>query len=118
MHTVVDHNELSAKRHIARASREQYVVLRDQTIFDFEHDLLPFDDAQQAMHAQLTPGERIQAGMNLSECVLAGLRGAFRAKNPGWSQRRVNLAALAWATPISGRSIENFIRDEPADVLS
>jgi hypothetical protein len=84
----------------------------------WDGDLEPADLDSMAILGPLSPEDRLLAAMAVSEWTLAGLRGAFHERHPEWSQRRVNLEALAWGTPLRGKRIREFIENESAFVLS
>ena len=86
-------------------------------MFDFDRDLEPIDDQQLGLLGRMPPEERALASMAISECVMAGLRGAIHEAHPEWSQRRINLEALAWATPLRGERVREFIEHESDFVL-
>lgn len=81
-------------------------------VFDFDHEIELMDLQQMAVLGAMPPEDRVLASMAVSEWVLAGLRGALHERHPEWSQRRLNLEALAWATPLRGAGIREFIERE------
>lgn len=86
-------------------------------VFDLERDLDPIDQQQLEILAKMPPEDRVVASLAATEWVLAGLRGALHERFPGWSQRRINLEALARATPLRGARIREFIEHELDFVL-
>ena len=84
---------------------------------DPDHDLDPVDPIQMDILGRLAPEERVLAAMAISEMVLAGLRGALHERHPEWSQRRLNLEALALGTPLRGARVRAFIEHESDFVL-
>lgn len=81
-------------------------------MFDFDHEIELIDPQQMAVLAAMLPEDRVLNSMATSEWVLAGLRGALHERHPEWSQRRLNLEALAWMTPLRGAGIREFIERE------
>ena len=60
----------------------------------------PVDWIQLKLTANLSPGQRILAGMQARAFAMANLRGAFRRKFPALSQAEINMKVLAYLTPV------------------
>ena len=60
----------------------------------------PIDWVQLKLTANLSPGQRILAGMQARAFAMANLRGAFRRKFPELSQAEINMKVLAYLTPV------------------
>ena len=60
----------------------------------------PVDWIQLRLTANLSPGQRILAGMQAQAFAMAQLRGAFRRRFPELSQAELNMKVLAYLTPV------------------
>ena len=60
----------------------------------------PIDWVQLKLTANLSPGQRILAGMQAQAFAMANLRGAFRRRFPELSQAELNMKVLAYLTPV------------------
>jgi hypothetical protein len=60
----------------------------------------PVDWIQLKLTANLSPGQRILAGMQARAFAMANLRGALRRKFPALSQAEINMKVLAYLTPV------------------
>lgn len=60
----------------------------------------PVDWTQLRLLADLTPAERVLAGMRAQSFAMAALRGTFRQKFPDLSLAELNMKVLAYLTPV------------------
>jgi hypothetical protein len=75
---------------------------------EFDHDAIvqivqnldPVDWTQLRLLANLTPAERVLAGMRAQSFAMAALRGTFRRKYPDLSLSELNMKVLAYLTPV------------------
>ena len=75
---------------------------------EFDHDAIvqivenldPVDWTQLRLLANLTPAERVLAGMRAQSFAMAALRGTFRKKYPDLSLSELNMKVLAYLTPV------------------
>ena len=75
---------------------------------EFDHDAIvqivqnldPVDWTQLRLLANLTPAERVSAGMRAQSFAMAALRGTFRRKHPDLSLSELNMKVLAYLTPV------------------
>jgi hypothetical protein len=77
------------------------VTRNDETaIQDLVAGLEAVDWTQLRLTAQLSPAERILAGMRAQAFAMAILRGTFRNRFPALSQSEINMKVLAYLTPL------------------
>ncbi len=62
--------------------------------------LTPIDWVQMQLTAQLSPAERVLAGMRAQAFARAALRGAFKRRFPHLSNSELNMKVLAYLTPV------------------
>jgi hypothetical protein len=60
----------------------------------------PIDWVQLQLTANLSPGQRILAGMHAQAFLMASLRGTLRRRFPGLGQAELNMKVLAYLTPV------------------
>jgi hypothetical protein len=60
----------------------------------------PIDWVQLQLTANLSPGQRILAGMHAQAFLMASLRGTLRRRFPELAQAELNMKALAYLTPV------------------
>jgi len=60
----------------------------------------PIDWVQLQLTANLSPGQRILAGMQAQAFLMASLRGTLRRKFPELGQAELNMKVLAYLTPV------------------
>ena len=60
----------------------------------------PPDWTQMRLLADLTPAERVLAGMRAQAFAMAILRGTFRKRFPELSQSELNMKVLSYLTPV------------------
>jgi len=73
---------------------------RNTDIEALVRSLDPIDWVQLKLTANLTPGQRILAGMQAQAFAMANLRGAFRRRFPELSQAEINMKVLVYLTPV------------------
>jgi hypothetical protein len=71
-----------------------------ETIDDLIRGLTPIDWVQVQLTAQLSPAERVLAGMRAQAFAKAALRGAFKQRFPDLSNSELNMKVLAYLTPV------------------
>ena len=60
----------------------------------------PIDWVQLQLTANLSPGQRILAGMQAQAFAMASLRGTWRRKFPELGQAELNMKVLAYLSPV------------------
>jgi hypothetical protein len=60
----------------------------------------PVDWTQLRLLADLTPAERVLAGMRAQSFAMAALRGTYRKRFPDLSLAELNMKVLAYLTPV------------------
>jgi hypothetical protein len=60
----------------------------------------PIDWVQLRLTANLSPGQRILAGMHAQAFLMASLRGTLRRRFPELAQAELNMKVLAYLTPV------------------
>jgi hypothetical protein len=60
----------------------------------------PIDWVQLRLTANLSPGQRILAGMHVQAFLMASLRGTLRRRFPELAQAELNMKVLAYLTPV------------------
>jgi hypothetical protein len=73
---------------------------RREEIRELVRGLDPPDWVQVRLTAQLSPADRIVAGMRAQEFAMAMLRGTFAARFPELSQSELNMKVLGYLTPV------------------
>jgi hypothetical protein len=63
-------------------------------------NLDPVDWTQLRLLANLTPAERVLAGMRAQSFAMAALRGTFRKRFPDLSLSELNMKVLSYLTPV------------------
>jgi hypothetical protein len=76
------------------------MTLDDQAIKALVDGLDAPDWLQMRLTAQLSPAERILAGMRAQAFAMSILRGAFSKRFPELTQSELNMKVLAYLTPI------------------
>lgn len=71
-----------------------------ETIDELIRGLTPIDWVQMQLPAQLSPAERVLAGMRAQTFAKAALRGAFKHRFPDLSNSELNMKVLAYLTPV------------------
>ena len=66
----------------------------------FVQSLDAVDWGQLKLTANLSPGQRILAGLQAQAFAMASLRGTFRRRFPELSQSELNMKVLAYLTPV------------------
>ena len=67
----------------------------------------PVDWVQMRLLANLTPAERVLAGMRAQAFAMAALRGTFRRRFPELSLSELNMKVLSYLTPVRMGEKEN-----------
>lgn len=73
---------------------------RHAEIEAFVQSLDAVDWGQLELTANLSPGQRILAGLQAQAFAMASLRGTFRRRFPELSQSELNMKVLAYLTPV------------------
>jgi hypothetical protein len=73
---------------------------RSSEIETLVQGLDPIDWVQLQLTANLSPGQRILAGMQAQAFLMASLRGTLRRRFPELGQAELNMKVLAYLTPV------------------
>ena len=69
-------------------------------ILELVQNLDPVDWTQLRLLADLSPAERVLAGMRAQSFAMSALRGTFRKRFPDLSLSELNMKVLAYLTPV------------------
>lgn len=71
-----------------------------EKIRELVRGLDPIDWVQMRLIANLSPADRVLAGMRAAEFAMAMLRGTFAQRFPELSRSELNMKVLAYLTPV------------------
>jgi hypothetical protein len=75
-------------------------MMNDADVTDLVRNLDPVDWVQMRLTAQLSPADRVLAGVRAQAFAMAALRGTFSRRFPELSLSELNMKVLAYVTPV------------------